>query len=154
MYYYKIIGKLKTIARVGFIKDLYIMKKILFAVVMLLSLSSMTYASFPVTNQPSEQSIKESTVENSILTDLGLSNLLPVAGGGSGFSIAALCCGILGFFFLPFLLGPLAIIFGVLGLKRDGRGMAIAGLVLGILQVLLVLLAVLFIAALAGSYGV
>jgi hypothetical protein len=57
--------------------------------------------------------------------------------GGMGFSIAALVLGIIGLFVLPWLLGPLAIIFGALGLNRGGRGMAIAGLVLGVIDLVL-----------------
>jgi len=43
-------------------------------------------------------------------------------------SITALCCGVVGIFFMGWLLGPLAIVFGVLGMKNDGRGMDIADL--------------------------
>tara|TARA_B110000211_G_C13779960_1_gene421453 strand:+ start:170 stop:493 length:324 start_codon:yes stop_codon:yes gene_type:complete len=96
-------------------------------------------ASFPVT---------ENGVNTEVVADN--TNLVieaPVRGGGPGMGIAALCCGILGFFFLPFLLGPLAIIFGALGLKNRGRGMAIAGLVLGIIQVLLVVIVLLLVGA-------
>jgi hypothetical protein len=60
-------------------------------------------------------------------------------------SIAAMVCGIVGIL-LPvsgIILSPLAIIFGVIGIRRTsrdselkGRGMAITGLVLGILMVL------------------
>lgn len=50
---------------------------------------------------------------------------------GPGFGITALCCGVLGF-------GILAVIFGAIGMHRNERlkGMAIAGLVLGILWTL------------------
>ena len=61
-----------------------------------------------------------------------------------GLSIASLCCGIaafvgLGFFLLPQLA---AVILGHLALRREpsGRGMAIAGLVLGYLGIALALL--------------
>ena len=48
-----------------------------------------------------------------------------------GFGITALCCGVLGF-------GILAVVFGAIGMHRNERlkGMAIAGLVLGILWTL------------------
>jgi len=130
------------------------MKKIVLLLVTLFSLNAVTYASFPVTSQDAEQATKQSLEENNFVDNFKLPNFTLVNGGGSGFSVAALCCGILGFFFLPFLLGPLAIVFGVMGMKRSGRGMAIAGLVLGIIQVAIVLLALLFIASLAASYGV
>ena len=55
-------------------------------------------------------------------------------------SVAALVCGIVGLFFGGLILGPLAIIFGAIGMKRDGRGMAIAGLVCGIVATLFSLL--------------
>jgi hypothetical protein len=115
------------------------MKKLLFILIALFTLSTTIYASFPVT---------ENGVNTEVVADN--TNLVieaPVRGGGHGMGIAALCCGILGFFFLPFLLGPLAIIFGALGLKNRGRGMAIAGLVLGIIQVLLVVIVLLLFSA-------
>ena len=117
------------------------MKNLLSLLIILFSLNTVSYASFPVTEQEYEQVIDSSTEKKSFINTL-------VAGGGPGFGIAALCCGILGFFFLPFLLGPCAIVFGALGLRNSGRGMAIAGLILGIIQVLIVLLAVLFLASL------
>jgi hypothetical protein len=59
----------------------------------------------------------------------------------NGLAIAGLVCGIVGLFFLSFVLGPLAIIFGALALRQKtangGAGMAKAGLVLGIIDVIL-----------------
>lgn len=61
------------------------------------------------------------------------------AGTVSGLAVASLVCGILAFFVLGIVLGVLAIIFGGVALSKirknpevSGRGMAIAGLVLGI----------------------
>lgn len=55
---------------------------------------------------------------------------------GNGMAIASLVCGIIGFLVLGVILGPLALIFGGVGLSRanqgaSGKGMAIAGIVLG-----------------------
>jgi hypothetical protein len=67
----------------------------------------------------------------------------PVTRGGSnGLAIAALVCGIIGLFIFNFILGPLAIIFGGVGLRRASRGaghrgMSWAGLVLGIVDILI-----------------
>ena len=47
-----------------------------------------------------------------------------------------------GLFVGGIILGPLAIIFGVIGMKRDGRGMAITGLVCGIVASLFSLLVI------------
>lgn len=58
----------------------------------------------------------------------------------NGWAIASLICGIIGC--IPFLTSLLAILFGILGIKKSsqpmtgGKGLAIAGLVLGILGVL------------------
>jgi TM2 domain-containing membrane protein YozV len=57
----------------------------------------------------------------------------------NGMAIAALVTGLLGC--VPFLTGLLAIIFGILGIKRSkvsqsGKGMATAGLILGVLSLL------------------
>ena len=116
------------------------MKKIAFLLFALFTLSSISYASFPVTENGK-------TAQYSVADDSNLTFEAPVRSGGPGMGIAALCCGILGFFFLPFLLGPLAIVFGALGLKNEGRGMAITGLVLGIIQVLLVLIVLVIVGA-------
>jgi len=121
------------------------MKYLLLLLITLFSFNTVTYASFPVTEQEYEQSIKPSTEEKSFINAL-------VSGGGPGMAIAALCCGVVGIFFMGWLLGPLAIIFGALGMKNDGRGMAIAGLVLGCLVTLLWLFLILLVgAALAGG---
>ena len=60
----------------------------------------------------------------------------------NGLAIASLVCGIVGLLIFAFILGPLAIIFGGVGLSRANRGaahrgMALAGLVLGVLDVVL-----------------
>ena len=107
------------------------------------SFNMVVQASFPVT---------DSGVNTEVVSDnTNLAIEAPARSGGPGMGIAALCCGILGFFFLPFLLGPLAIIFGALGLKNSGRGMAIAGFVLGIIQVLLVVVVLLLVGAAISS---
>jgi hypothetical protein len=66
----------------------------------------------------------------------------PAQKSRNGMAIAALVCGIVGVFLLEVILGPLAIIFGAIGLRRanaggPNRGMAAAGLALGILDVVL-----------------
>ncbi|MBB4713750.1 MULTISPECIES: DUF4190 domain-containing protein [Streptomyces] len=66
----------------------------------------------------------------------------------NGLAIASLCCGIIGLFFLNIILGPLAIVFGAVARRqasvRNGAGMAKAGIILGIVDVVLwlVLLAI------------
>ncbi|MFI0236227.1 DUF4190 domain-containing protein [Streptomyces sp. NPDC016845] len=73
----------------------------------------------------------------------------------NGLAIAGLVCGIVGLFFLSFVLGPLAIIFGALALRQraasGGAGMAKAGLILGIVDV--ILFVVLMIAAANGGFS-
>jgi hypothetical protein len=52
-----------------------------------------------------------------------------------GYGIVALICGILGFFLYFWLFGIIAIICGAVGQKKDAtKGLATAGLVLGILN--------------------
>ncbi|MEV5316711.1 DUF4190 domain-containing protein [Streptomyces sp. NPDC052687] len=66
----------------------------------------------------------------------------------NGLAIASLSCGVIGLFFLNLILGPLAIIFGVVARRqaavKNGAGMAKAGIILGVVDVVLwlVLLAV------------
>ena len=60
----------------------------------------------------------------------------------NGLAIASLVCGIVGLVIFAFILGPLAVIFGGVGLSKANRGaghkgMAIAGLVLGVLDIIL-----------------
>ena len=62
--------------------------------------------------------------------------------GTNGMAIAGLVCGIVGIFIASIILGPLAIVFGGVGLSRaraggGGRGMAIAGVVLGVVDLVL-----------------
>ena len=108
------------------------MKRIILVLIAIFSLNMVAYASFPVVESPVEQL-------------LILNEIPPVSSGGTGWGIAALCCGILGLVLWPFpLLGTLAIIFGAIGLnKRRGRGMAMAGLILGIIKVIFYFLLIL-----------
>ena len=69
--------------------------------------------------------------------------------GTNGFAVAGLCCGIVGIFLANIILGPLAVIFGGIGLRNAnrgarGHGMALAAVILGVVDVVLyvVLLAV------------
>jgi len=72
---------------------------------------------------------------------------VPVRSGGNGLSIASLVCGIVGIIvgFLPICgafvavpLGILSVIFGAIGRKSaTSKGMAIAGLVLGVLAIVI-----------------
>ena len=75
--------------------------------------------------------------------------------GSNGIAIAGLVCGIVGILLFNIILGPLALIFGSVGLrnaKRTGAGrsgMAVSAIVLGVVDI------VLFAAmlALASSHG-
>ena len=60
----------------------------------------------------------------------------------NGLAIAGLVCGIVGVLIFAIILGPLAIIFGGVGMSRankgaSGKGMAIAAVVLGIIDIVL-----------------
>lgn len=83
----------------------------------------------------------------------------PQAGGPTdGFAIASLVCGILGLFLL-FTAIP-ALVFGIISLGRinrdpqylRGKGMAIAGIILGGLGVLALFIILLIVAAFAGGF--
>ncbi|MEU6487395.1 DUF4190 domain-containing protein [Streptomyces sp. NPDC046887] len=74
--------------------------------------------------------------------------------GTNGLAIAGLVCGIVGIFFANIILGPLAIIFGAVGLRqakagKGGSGMAKASIVLGIIDVVLFIVLI----AIASSNG-
>jgi Domain of unknown function (DUF4190) len=68
----------------------------------------------------------------------------------NGLAIAGLVCGLVGLLFLPIVLGPLALIFGGIGLSKANRGAghkgtAIAAVVLGIID--LIIMGVLMVVA-------
>jgi hypothetical protein len=80
--------------------------------------------------------------------------------GGNGLAIAGLVCGIVGLLFAPVILGPLALIFGLIALNKaksgaGHRGMAIAAVVLGVIDIVLFLVLVFAVAnGDGGSFGV
>ncbi|MYS21305.1 protein of unknown function [Streptomyces sp. DvalAA-14] len=62
--------------------------------------------------------------------------------GTNGLAVAGLVCGVVGVFVLNFILGPLALIFGGVGLRNanrgaSGRGMALASVILGAFDIIL-----------------
>jgi len=62
----------------------------------------------------------------------------PPPNRSNGIAVAALVCGIVGLLCFQFILGPLAIVFGGIGLSKanqgaENYGLAVAGLVLGII---------------------
>ena len=66
----------------------------------------------------------------------------PVARQGNGLAIAGMVCGIVGLLLFNVILGPLAVIFGGIGLSRANKGaphkgQAIAGIVLGIIDLVI-----------------
>ena len=69
------------------------------------------------------------------------------SGNTNGLAIAALVFGIVSLLILPILFGPLAVIFGAIGMSQTkqrgerGYGMAVAGLVMGIIATVIVLIA-------------
>lgn len=75
----------------------------------------------------------------------------------NGMAISSLVLGILGVVLnliplLPYLLGILAIVFGVSGKKiQSGKGMAIAGIILGVITLAMKLFFWIFIILLGGS---
>ena len=74
----------------------------------------------------------------------------------NGLAIAGLVCGLVGLLFFSVILGPLAIIFGGVGLSRANRGaphkgMSIAAIVLGIIDLVLF---VILLAAVADGGGI
>ena len=64
---------------------------------------------------------------------------------GSTISVLSLIFGIIGFC-CGFIFSPFAIIFGAIGMRREeGRGLAIAGLILGIVSLVCWILAIIFL---------
>lgn len=84
---------------------------------------------------------------------------VPVARQTEPLAVASLACGIISFFLIPFLGGVMAVILGHLARgsirrssgTREGSGVALAGLILGYLNVALILLVVLLVVAGLGA---
>ncbi|MFH0517272.1 DUF4190 domain-containing protein [Streptomyces sp. M41] len=74
----------------------------------------------------------------------------------NGLAIASLCCGIVGLFILNIILGPVAIVLGAVARRqagvRNGASMAKAGIILGIVDVVLWLV-LLIVAANNGGFS-
>jgi hypothetical protein len=90
--------------------------------------------------QNATQNLSEKSVKKSPVATAKKMTTKKTMGDGSGWGIASLACGVLGFLFLPILFGPLAIIFGALGLNKKLKGLAIAGLVLGFISLVVIFL--------------
>jgi Na+/melibiose symporter-like transporter len=72
----------------------------------------------------------------------------------NGLAIAGMICGIVGLLVFNIILGPLAVIFGGIGLRNANRGaahrgMAMAGVVLGVIDIVLFIVVI----AAASSHG-
>lgn len=123
------------------------------------------------TFQPKKASLKQRIAQRVVerkLTKMGvLKHTQPKATKTDGVSVASFLAAILGLVGLfatgwLFLIGMVAaIVLGFIGLSRvrhsngqlGGRGWAIAGLVLGFIELLLLILGVLFVAALISGFG-
>ncbi|WP_051397754.1 DUF4190 domain-containing protein [Runella limosa] len=123
------------------------------------------------TFQPKKVSLKQRIAQRVVerkLTKMGvLKHTQPKAAKTDGVSVASFLAAILGIVGLfatgwLFLIGMVAaIVLGFIGLSRvrhsngqlSGRGWAIAGLVLGFIELLLLILGVLFVAALISGFG-
>jgi hypothetical protein len=126
---------------------------ILAMVAMFIVFGNNAFASFPVKSE--KKQIKHSQVTTSktdfeetpiaivhkdkIAKSSVVSKSNKSMGDGSGFAITGFIASILGLFILPIVFLPLGIIFSALGLKSGKKGLAIAGLVIGIVGVLLTL---------------
>lgn len=76
----------------------------------------------------------------------------------NGLAIAGLVCGLVGVLFFNFILGPLAIIFGGIGWARANRGarhrgMAIAAVILGVIDIVWWLVLILVVAKHGGYFS-
>lgn len=66
----------------------------------------------------------------------------------NGWGIASFCCAMVGLFFPP--MGILAIIFGAIGVNKKLKGLAIAGLTLGVIEILVIVAYLFFIITIFG----
>ncbi|MFF9046934.1 DUF4190 domain-containing protein [Streptomyces parvulus] len=74
----------------------------------------------------------------------------------NGLAVAGLACGVVGIVVLSIVLGPLAIVFGAVGLRqagaKGGAGMAKAAIALGIVDILLFIV-LMAVAASSGGFS-
>ncbi len=64
---------------------------------------------------------------------------------GKTYGILSLIFAIIGIFFFGIILGPIAIILGVIGRKKDdSKGLATAGLIIGIIVTILAIIGLIF----------
>jgi hypothetical protein len=103
------------------------MKKLLFVLVALFT-CSIIYASFPVA-QPLSPTLESSISEI----------VQPVSSDSGWQGIVSLSSAVLGLLIFGIPLGICAVIFGAMGLRKKLKGLAIAGLCLGIIEILIVL---------------
>lgn len=65
---------------------------------------------------------------------------------GKGYGIASLIISIIGIFVAGIILGPIAIILGLVGRKKDdSKGLATAGLIIGIIVTILWIILIIFL---------
>ncbi|WP_433548746.1 DUF4190 domain-containing protein [Streptomyces sp. CA-294286] len=75
----------------------------------------------------------------------------PARSGTNGLAVAGLVCGILGLFFLQIVLGPLAIIFGIVAYRQTrGSGMSKAAIGLGVADLIVFALLMTLVASTGG----
>ena len=85
----------------------------------------------------------------------GYGNSAATRSGSNGMAIAGLVCGIVGIFLFNIILGPLALVFGGVGLRNARRsgaghsGMAVSAIVLGVVDIVLFVV----VLALADTHG-
>ena len=114
-----------------------------------------SYAAFPVNPNPvveqkttNENVVEEAELlkENQVIAP-ALPNNNADTKKGNGFGIAALSCSLVGLAYPLF--GVLGIVFGAIGMSKNRslRGLAIAGFVLGILELIISVLALIIILA-------
>ena len=135
------------------------------------TVESLSTTSNAITKKATKSSLKQRivgrVVERKMRKMSSQQNTSPQARKTDGVSVASFIAAVLGIVGLfatgwLFLLGMIAaIVLGFVGLSRvkhsngqlGGRGWAISGLVLGFLELLLLILGVLFVAALISSFG-
>jgi hypothetical protein len=109
------------------------MKPIIFLVLLFLVLiNTPLFAAFPVKHAP--QPANSAPVKQAI-QNLSVSSADGEEGTTNATAFFSLICGILGLFVLPIVCGPLAIVFGVLGMlgNKPHKVLAFLGLLLGLI---------------------
>jgi hypothetical protein len=117
--------------------------KFFLSLIAMLFISTYSYSAFPIHSKEKPIEKQQNAIEkNDQHNALGYIKAMPHAGpSGHGMAILAIVLGIIGLFYLHLVFGILAVIIGFLSMRKHPfrRPLALAGFILGIIDLMLLL---------------